>query len=75
MVIHDHKKVIGCTKNEKREVTGLMLQAGDKEEEIEADLVIFGVGVKPVTSFMHDTSFERDAQGVIKVDSFLATNH
>ena len=24
---------------------------------------------------MHDTSFERDAQGVIKVDSFLATNH
>jgi len=67
VVIHDHKKVIGCTKNEKREVTGLMLQAGDKEEEIEADLVIFGVGVKPVTSFMHSWP------QIIKTSMLLAT--
>jgi len=51
-------------KNDKNnEVTGLRLEGEDTCEEIEADLVIFGAGVKPVTSFMIDTSFERGSDG------------
>jgi len=47
-------------KNAKNEVTGVKLEGRGTTSEIEADLVIMGVGSKPVTSFMIDTSFERD---------------
>lgn len=52
--------MVGLNKNAKNEVIGLKLEGRGTTSEIEADLVIFGAGVKPVTSFMIDTSFERD---------------
>ena len=44
------------------------------DEEIEADLVIFGVGVKPSIELARDAGVEIGATGAIRVDRHMKTN-
>ena len=44
------------------------------DEEIEADLVIFGVGVKPSVELARDAGVEIGATGAIRVDRHMKTN-
>lgn len=43
--------------------------------QIEADIVILGVGVRPRTAFLKDSGIELAADGSVIVDPFLQTNY
>lgn len=60
------KKIIGTDK-----VTAVELENG---EEVKADLVILGLGVKPNSSLAKEAGIELNARGAIVVDQYTRTN-